>query len=134
MQHARAAANGGPIRIQRVAGRRKPQNAAYVGRPTRFGNPARIVRADHGLIVQWGVAGAGVGVWPSEAEARRYATELYRAWIGQPEQADTRRLFRALLHGRDLTCWCPRPAPGEPDHCHGAVLLELANQPQPAAS
>lgn len=126
-----------PVRIQRrrTSGWRaadhttSPLGAVYVGRPTRFGNPYRIVRADHGLIVQWGDTGGGVGVWPSEAEARRYATEAYRAWISRPEQADTRALFRALLHGRDLVCWCPTPAEGEPDHCHAAVLLELVATP-----
>lgn len=31
------------------------------------------------------------------------------------------------LTGRDLACWCPLPEPGEPDHCHGRVLLRRAN-------
>jgi hypothetical protein len=129
-QRARRAANGGPIRMQRVAGRWKPEHAAYVGRPTRFGNPARLTQADHGLVVQWGPNGAGVGTWPVDGvDARRYATELYRSWINQPEQEPLRALVRALLHGRDLTCWCPLPADGHPDHCHGVVLLEIANQP-----
>ncbi|MCX4697035.1 DUF4326 domain-containing protein [Streptomyces sp. NBC_01373] len=129
MTAARQIALDAPRRIQRrrTRGWRAPDRAVYVGRPTRFGNPARIIRADHGLLVQWGETGGSVGVWPNEAEARRYATEVYRTWIGQPEQADTRRLFRALLHGRDLMCWCPLPAPGQSDHCHAAVLLELAN-------
>jgi Domain of unknown function (DUF4326) len=125
-----------PIRIQRrrTPGWRtadhatSPLGAVYVGRPTRFGNPARIVRADHGLLVQWGDTGGSVGVWPNEAEARRYATEAYRTWITQPEQAEQLRLFRALLHGRDLTCWCPLPATGQPDHCHAAVLISLVNE------
>lgn len=39
--------------------------------------------------------------------------------------------IRAELAGRDLACWCPLPKPGEPDHCHGAVLLALANNPAP---
>ncbi|MGI5041705.1 DUF4326 domain-containing protein, partial [Streptomyces sp. JAC128] len=120
-----------PVRIQRrrTKGWRKPEGAVHVGRPTRFGNPYRIVRADHGLIVQFGESGGGVGVWPNELEARRYATKAYRVWINQPEQTEQRRLFRALLHGRDLVCWCPLPEPGQPDHCHAAVLLELANAP-----
>jgi hypothetical protein len=109
-----------------------PLGAVYVGRPTRFGNPARILPAGdcrNGLIVQWGTNGGVIGTWPADGrEARRYATELYRHWITQPEQADTRALFRALLHGRDLTCWCPLPAEGEPDHCHAAVLLQLVNE------
>ena len=33
----------------------------------------------------------------------------------------------AELAGKNLACWCPLPAPGEPDICHAAVLLELAN-------
>lgn len=130
LQRARRAANGGPIRLQRVPGRRKPEHAAYVGRPTRFANPARLVHADHGLIVQWGTEGGVVGTWPADGlDARRYATELYASWINQPEQEPLRALVRGLLYGRDLTCWCPLPAEGEPDHCHAAVLLEIANKP-----
>jgi hypothetical protein len=37
----------------------------------------------------------------------------------------------ADLAGRDLACWCPLPAPGEPDLCHGATLLALANEEDP---
>lgn len=135
VQRARAAANGGPIRIQRIPGRRKPEHAAYVGRPTRFGNPFRV--AYEPGTEGWHVAAAhgfGVGAFPTDTEARRYATDAYRVWISQPEQAPLLALVRPLLHGRDLTCWCPLPGPGQPDHCHGAVLLELANQPQPAVS
>ena len=125
-----------PRRIQRrrtrgwtlAATTTNPLGAVYVGRPTRYSNPYRIVHADHGLLVQFGETGGGVGVWPNELEARRYATEAYRVWITRPEQQETLRLFRALLHGRDLVCWCPLPEPGQPDHCHGAVLLQLANQ------
>ena len=120
-----------PIRIQRrrTKGWRKPEGAVYVGRPTRFGNPARLVRAESGLLVQWGTEGGVVGTWPADGhDARRYATELYQSWINQPEQEDTRTLFRALLHGRDLTCWCPLPADCQPDHCHAAVLLKLVNE------
>jgi hypothetical protein len=34
---------------------------------------------------------------------------------------------RRELRGKTLACWCPLPAEGEPDICHGAVLLEIAN-------
>ncbi|GAA0637598.1 DUF4326 domain-containing protein [Streptomyces thermocarboxydovorans] len=118
-----------PTRIQRrrTKGWRKPEGAVYVGRGTRFGNPARIAPAnDHnsGLLVIWEPNGMPVGTWPADGrEARRYATELYRFWITQPEQADTLRMFRELLRGRDLMCWCP---PDEP--CHADVLLALANE------
>lgn len=32
------------------------------------------------------------------------------------------------LRGKNLACWCPLPKDGEPDLCHAAVLLEIANQ------
>jgi hypothetical protein len=32
------------------------------------------------------------------------------------------------LRGKNLACWCALPKPGEPDICHAAVLLELANR------
>lgn len=123
-----------PARIQRrrTKGWRAPEHSTYVGRPTRFGNPFRLIPAPHGgyVVVHTG-SGAGVGTFATNIDARRYATDAYRVWITQPEQAEQLRLFRALLHGRDLTCWCPLPAPGQPDHCHAAVLLELANAPAP---
>jgi hypothetical protein len=120
-----------PARIQRrrTKGWRAPEGAVYVGRPTRYGNPYRLIRQDTGWAVQFGDHGGGVGTFPTGAEARRYATEAFRAWINLPDQADTVRLFRALLHGRDLTCWCPLPAEGEPDRCHAAVLLGLVADP-----
>lgn len=118
-----------PERIQRRRTKnwRMPDTAVYVGRPTRFANPYRLVHAEHGLLVQYGKTGGSVGVWPNELEARQYATEAFRLWITHSERAETLRLFRALLHGRNLACWCPLPEPGQPDHCHAAVLLELAN-------
>lgn len=134
-QRARAAANGGPIRIQRrrTFGWRAPQHAVYVGRPTRFGNPFRV--AHDPQTKGWHVAaknGLAVGTFPTDAEARRYATDAYRTWITSPEQVPLLTLARQLLHGRDLTCWCPLPEPGEPDHCHAAVLLKLASDIEPA--
>lgn len=121
------------IKRERTRGWRAPLDAqgrkpAYVGRPTRFGNPYRLIRQDTGWTVQFGDHGGGVGMFPTDHDARQYATEAFRVWIQQPEQADTLHLFRALLHGRALMCWCPLPAEGEPDHCHAAVLLALVSQ------
>lgn len=140
-QKARRAAGGGPIRIQRrrTSGWRiedrttSPLGAAYVGRPTRFGNPFVVVPAASrrdGPLDMWAVKyrGRTLGRWDDKAAARAEATDRYARWIREPEQADTLALFHALLHGRDLTCWCPPPDDGQPDHCHAAVLLELVNQ------
>ncbi|MFJ3037753.1 DUF4326 domain-containing protein [Streptomyces tendae] len=122
-----------PVRIQRrTKGWRAPQGAVYVGRPTRFGNPFRLVTAPHGgYVVVHDGSGAGVGTFATAVEARRYATDGYRVWVDQPEQKELRLLIPQLLHGRDLTCWCPAPAVGQPDHCHAAVLLQLANEEAP---
>lgn len=126
----------GPSRIQRrrVKGWRAPLDAqgrppVYVGRGSRWGNPRRVVyHRDSG---GWHVEhdhGVGVGTWPDQVEARRFATDAYRYWLQQPEQAGLRSAARAELAGRDLMCWCSLPARGGPDHCHAVVLLEVANR------
>jgi hypothetical protein len=43
-----------------------------------------------------------------------------KAWLSVDD-------VRRELAGRDLACWCPLPAEGEPDHCHARVLMEIAN-------
>ncbi|MFF7096374.1 DUF4326 domain-containing protein [Streptomyces rubradiris] len=123
-----------PARIQRrrTKGWRAPEHAVYVGRPTRYGNPfLATYQQDTG---GWHVERPGhvnIGTFPSNLEARRFATDVYRVWINQPQQTALRNLAHTLLHGRDLLCWCPLPEPGQPDHCHAAVLLELANRETP---
>lgn len=60
---------------------------------------------------------------------RAEAVELFRlhtGWGGLYEyDADKIADLRRELAGRDLMCWCDLPEPGEPDHCHAAVLLAL---------
>ncbi|WP_431784364.1 DUF4326 domain-containing protein [Streptomyces chumphonensis] len=121
-----------PARVQRTRRRGAPgmpPGARYVGRGTRWGNPNRIVyRKD---ARGWHVEhdhGAGLGTWPDPAQARRAAVDLYRHHLASHPELTA--AARAELAGRDLACWCPLPAPGEPDHCHAAVLLEIAN-PEP---
>jgi hypothetical protein len=85
-----------------------PEGAIVVSRPGKWGNPY-------------------------EGD-RSAAVELFRAMLSMlragfpldvtyPSDAE----IRAELAGRDLACWCPLPAEGEPDICHAAVLIELAN-------
>lgn len=49
--------------------------------------------------------------------------------MAQSGNIERTRLCKLLpeLRGHNLACWCPLPEPGEPDHCHAAVLLELVN-------
>lgn len=126
-----------PARTQRrrTAGWTKG-DAVIVDRTSRFGNPFRIT---HEVIVE---CPKDSRVWTcgDPARARKWATELYRAWIGGADDdtftVGSRAYSRSrvladlhLLRGRDLACPCPLPAPGEPDHCHASVLLELSNRP-----
>ena len=124
-----------PQRIQRrrTKGWRLPENAVIVSRPSRFGNPFLIKDA----------------VEAEYSEPHRACTELYGEWLrvgtegGWYEETyrigrqvfDRRRILADLhlLRGKDLACTCPLPEPGQPDHCHAAVLLKLANGPAPAA-
>ena len=93
-----------PKRIQRkrTKGWKMPDNAVYVGRPTRYGNPFKIgdvhpvfgrpMDADDVCqMYEWGM----VNVKPDLSE----------------------------LRGKDLACWCPLDSP-----CHADILLKLANQ------
>lgn len=131
-----------PVRLQRrrTKGWRAPEGAVYVGRGTKWGNPWRIVRHTDGTH---GVINDALETWQTtttETEARALATAEFRRWIETPNHqiavrhACEHALIRqniGELRGRPLMCWCPTPEPGEPDHCHAAVLLELANQPAP---
>lgn len=125
------------IRRERTRGWRRG-DAVIVDRTSRFGNPFRIVddlvvRAPDGEPWngrQWTCS--------TPTAARQHAASLYAAWLDghgpdtytvRRRVYDRRRVLAALpeLRGRDLACTCPLPEPGEPDHCHGAVLLRLAN-------
>jgi hypothetical protein len=98
-----------PARIQRerTPGWRAPAGAIYVGRGPGipWGNEVRV----------------GPGITPAAA------TAAYRDRI--ETDTDLADRARAQLGGHDLMCWCRPPEPGRPDHCHAAVLLDVANRP-----
>lgn len=115
-----------PQRIQRrrTKGWRMPEGAIYVGRPTKWGNPYVIHRMRcspmHALCPDW--------IADDRADAtRKYRHALLYPLIGQPRVPNIDDI-RYELAGHDLVCWCPLPEPGEPDHCHAAVLIDLANR------
>jgi hypothetical protein len=135
-----------PARIQRkrtpgwsLAGATtNPLGAVIVDRTGRFGNPFRIL---DGLVVEHP---DGDRLWScsSETAARKCASDLYAQWLGgvgpdvyrvNGRAFDRCRVLAAVaagvLTGRDLACTCPPPGPGEPDHCHGVVLMRRAERP-----
>ncbi len=76
----------------------EPATAAYVGRPTPYGNP--FVIGKHGT--------------------REEVVDKYRQYVRRNPKL--RAMIKRRLKGRDLVCWCA-PLP-----CHADVILEIANE------
>ena len=86
------------LQMRRTRGWRKPPEAVYVGRPTRWGNPFRV-----------------------DELGRAEAVRRFRALA--ETDAELRARARAELRGRDLLCWCPLDEP-----CHADVLIDVSNR------
>jgi len=120
-----------PRRIQRhrTRGWRLPENAVIVSRPSRFGNPFTIKDAIEAEMGEpRSACASNYAEWLRVGTAGGWYEETYR--IGR-QVFDRRRVLADLhlLRGKDLACTCPLPEPGQPDHCHAATLLRLANKP-----
>lgn len=121
------------IQLRRTKGWRKPDGVVVVSRPTRWGNPWRVVHRN-GV---WGVLGRGE--WMTSAgepwtrhDAQMFAVErfsdLHRSVFDGPNKwgrSIYTRDAQIILGGKDLACWCSL---GQP--CHADVLLEIANEGQ----
>lgn len=60
---------------------------------------------------------------------RQEAVDAYEElWTNQVPYSMVESCIIKYLRGKNLACWCKLPKPGEPDICHAAVLLELANK------
>lgn len=131
-----------PRRVQRKRERgwRMPSGARYVGRPTRWGNPFRIYHGHTSIGPAWSLARETWHHIPATECVNAYVTsstpmgpeaavELYRdlLHVRARDEGDRLREWLAPLAGLDLACWCPLPAEGQPDWCHAAVLLRVAN-------
>ncbi len=92
-----------PKRIQRKRPRgwRMTENAVYVGRPTKWGNPFRVGGSFRFTIIR----------------DQKMAAELFR-YLMKTDPIDV-----SGLRGKDLVCWCRLDRP-----CHADVLLEIANR------
>ncbi|MET4095129.1 DUF4326 domain-containing protein [Arthrobacter sp. UYCu712] len=93
----------GRVQRKRTKGWRMPENTAYVGRGSKWGN----LYHSHGD--------------PGEA-VRLFSDMLQRAPLDdQGRSIDI--TIRAELAGKNLACWCPLDKA-----CHADLLLELANK------
>lgn len=128
-----------------------PEGALYVGRPSRWANPFKIggLVSDRvpyaptlpydgplepGIYDVTGTDGEPrtFSVWA--VDTRSEAVDLYRVWLRYNDDVFPLDRIRGELGGRDLACWCPLPARSQPDICHAAVLLALANPGLPDPS
>ena len=89
-----------------------PENAIYVGRPTRWGNPYPVTKH-----------------MPEETATHELMMSLdsYRTWLIGKLRDEPH--FLEPLRGKNLACWCPLlRKDGKPVPCHTDILLELANK------
>ncbi len=101
----------------------------YVGRPTRWGNPAKVVD-DGGLGVRYAVMVDGPwfcgGLYADRAAANTRAAWAYesssRKWV-KDEPIELARHLAPLVTADVLSCWCPLDAP-----CHGDTLCDLVGR------
>lgn len=114
------------IQLSRKKGWRKPDNCVVVARPTRWGNPFRVVPygKSWGALEFFALGGSDNVVsgfkelFDNPHDARAKAVALYQVALADGQlEPDL-----ALLRGKDLACWCPLDQP-----CHADVLLEIAN-------
>lgn len=102
------------LQLSRAKGFRLPPGAVSVGRPSRYGNPFRV---GDPLTFPFDEAFGPV------VRDRAHAVEIFRTYARVT--AGYELMIRRELAGKSLACWCPLPAPGEPDICHAAVQLEI---------
>lgn len=107
------------MQLRRTKGWRMPDNTVKVDRTTLFGNPFSIRDYGHDRAVA--LHRAWIRGELAAGDVPRDAMEMLKRRRGE--------VLAALpsLRGKNLACWCPLPQSGEPDSCHAAVLLELAN-------
>lgn len=103
-------------------------DAVIVARPSKWGNPYRVVR--DGVFMEarlyrvlrsrhGSYAGEFLGGQKGRDEAVSQAVRMYAKYAENVLGLDQ---IRAELAGKDLACWCPLDQP-----CHADVLLEIAN-------
>jgi len=105
------------IQLRRTKGWRLPPGTKSVARPTRYGNPFRVVRLWHEWQA-WDDLPAGP-LRATEDEATADAVEAFRLACGPDGPQEISSADLDALVGFDLACWCPLQ--GQP--CHADILL-----------
>lgn len=115
-----------PKRVQMT--RRHPwradnPDAVIVARPSRWGNPYRVIRHTEPGCEGWAVVrdGWNLACFGDTHDTQAHHHAQQRA-VDYFERDVLPRLDLTPLRGRDLACWCPLDQP-----CHADVLLSIAN-------
>lgn len=107
----------GPVHRTRKAGYRLPPNTVSVCRPFLWGN----------LFT----TAAAYRVWleTGRVDLARLLPKYRDEWYVDNLKSRRSKILERLpeLRGKNLACFCKLPENGQPDTCHRAVLLELAN-------
>jgi hypothetical protein len=122
------------IQLRRTAGWRKPEGAIVVARPTKWGNPWRVIKDGRWYRVRHATDDRSVGSSFVPEFAYQTATRQFHSDLVNDRLAITVDDVERELAGHDLCCWCSpsRLAPNGSSNwlgltCHADVLLELAN-------
>lgn len=113
------------IRLSRQRGWRKPEGCIVIRRPTKWGNPYKVVSGDAGC---WQIETIvphlipRVLAYASKREATVSAVALFRLALVTGKLEVTVDDVRRELAGHDLGCTCSLDEP-----CHGDPLLTIAN-------
>jgi hypothetical protein len=108
------------MQLKRHRGWRLPAGAVSVARPTIWGNPFK-----PGSTLAYPMSevfGPVVRDRPHAVAAFACHASIASGYAG---------MARHFLAGKSLACWCPPPEPGQPDVCHAAILLAIANAEDP---
>ncbi len=101
--------------------------AVVVSRPSIYGNPFSVASARDYLVHV-----KDAGLHTRDETAHVIAVRWFEEWMagrlaGETPKRPPNTDRIAALRGKNLACWCVLPESGQPDHCHAAVLLRLAN-------
>ena len=97
-----------------------PDNAVYVGRPTKWGNPYKVTgEPGHWFVIDTELD-EPYASFEKKHDAFDLALMLYKKEISYKHNSGKVNVYD--LKGKNLACWCKLDEP-----CHADVLLELSN-------
>jgi len=102
------------IQLSRRKGFKLPENTVNVARPSKWGNPWKVIKDGQAWRTETDNGGYH-GHFDTKADAAAMACIEYK-------EVYLPRLDVTDLRGKNLACWCPLDQP-----CHADVLLEVAN-------